>query len=684
MMSTPSLSLNLFGGFDFRDGAGASVALPTRKAEAIFAYLAMNPGKEQPREKLAALIWEEKAETQARANLRKTISRLRQSLPDEAAGCLLTGPSRLALRPDSVVVDVARFEELAQAGTPDCLEQATAIYKATFLDGFLDCSDAFDDWAAIERRRLEELARSVLERLLEHYVITGAIDRGIQIALKLIALDPLAESVHRALIRLYLYQDRIGAAHQQYEACKDLLAQELGVEPAPETDTLHAQVLRQLPEGDGGGIERETDNLPERATVIIAAAKNRARRRIDSPQRPSIAVLSFKLPDEGSAEAHLGEGMAEDIITELGRFRELDVIAPMTTLAYGGATISAAHIGVELGVRYVLEGSLRSQGAKLRITARLIESASARQLWAEHYDCALGEVFEFQDDVVRRIVGTLIGQIEHARLEEMKRRRPEDWQAYDYWLRGRSAVRRVDLGAIHQAREFFQKSIERDPNFSRAYVGLAFTHLREWTCFSWNHWTFLQKEALELAHKAVALDDRDHQAHCMLAMAQLYGGEYDAANRRITKALKLNPNDTDVLAHAACAYPLIGDLESGVEAGRNALRLSPHHPEWYVSFVGLALLAARRYEEAIETMAAAPEAICDTPAYIAAAHAQLGQTAEVLAHRKTVYRHYNGQIARGTFSRGKSCIEWLLEMCPFRRTEDTDHYEEGLRKAGFE
>ena len=252
MMST--LSLNLFGGFDFRDTSGTSIALPTRKAEAIFTYLAMNLGKDQSREKLAALIWEEKAETQARANLRKTLSRLRQSLPDEAVDCLITGKSRVALSPDTVVVDVAQFEELAAAGTPDCLERAAQIYRATFLDGFLDCSDSFDDWAAIERRRLEELARSVLERLLEHYVITGAIDRGIQVALRLLALDPLEESVHRALIRLYLYQDRIGAAHQQYEACKDLLARELGVEPMPETDTLYAEVLRQLPDGRGGAI----------------------------------------------------------------------------------------------------------------------------------------------------------------------------------------------------------------------------------------------------------------------------------------------------------------------------------------------------------------------------------------------------------------------------------------------
>jgi tetratricopeptide (TPR) repeat protein len=195
----------------------------------------------------------------------------------------------------------------------------------------------------------------------------------------------------------------------------------------------------------------------------------------------------------------------------------------------------------------------------------------------------------------------------------------------DLWLRGWSALRRPDLAAIGEARQLFQQAVARDSHFARAYVGLAMAHLNEWACFSWNHWFFLHKEALDLARKAVELDDRDHRAHCILGVAQLYGHDYEGARRQLLRALELNPNDADVLAHASVALALIGDHDLAVEAGRSALRLAPHHPERYAAFVGMALFSARLHEEAIATMAAAPEALCNTPAFIAAAHAHLGR-----------------------------------------------------------
>ena len=139
---------------------------------------------------------------------------------------------------------------------------------------------------------------------------------------------------------------------------------------------------------------------------------------------------------------------------------------------------------------------------------RLIETGSARQLWAERYDCASAELFDLQDEVVGRIVGALAGQIEDARLAAARRRRPVDLAAYDLWLRGWDALRRPDLPALGEARRFFQQAVARDPQFARAYVGLALAHLNEWACFAWNHWVFPRKEVLELARKAVELDDR--------------------------------------------------------------------------------------------------------------------------------------------------------------------------------
>ncbi len=675
-----ALCLSLLGPFDCRDATGANVALPTRKAQAIIAYLAMNPGKDQSRETLAALVWDDKAEEQARANLRKTLSRMRHAMPDSAAACLVANSSHVALRPDAVEVDATQFERLAAAGTPETLEQAAELYQGVLLAGFSGCGEVYDEWLSVERRRLDELAQSVLGRLLDHFVVIGAVDRAIQVALRLLALDPLQEGVHRTLMRLYVYQDRIGAAHQQYEDCRDILARELDVEPASETESLRAEVLRLLPPGS----KRETDDLPERAALARTTAEGRARRRIGLSRRPSIAVLPFAVSGDDGAYAHLGEGMAEDIITEFGRFPDLDVISPTTAFAYRASNIPAAGVGLELGTRYVLEGSLRPQGDGLRITARLVECRTDWQLWAERYDCAFAEVFRVQDELVRGIVGPLAGQIETAELEHAKRRRPEDWEAYDFWLRGWHALRRVDTAAIVEARGYFESAVEKDPEFARAYVGLAAANLSEWYCYSWNHWVFGREEGLRHARTAVELDNNDHRAHCMLGMAELFQGDYEAARLRLLKALRLNPNDADVLAHVSFAMALIGEHDLAVETGRNALRLAPYHPEWYEAFVGIALFAARLYDEAIETMAAAPEATCVTPAFIAASYAHSERSGEVTSHRETVYRHYRQQLARGDFSADTSPVDWLLGLDPFQRAEDAAHYEAGLRKAGFE
>ncbi len=671
------LHLSLLGGFECRPAAGAPLIFPTRKVRALLAYLAMNAAQAQRREQLAALLWADHGEAQARANLRKTLSRLREALPAAARDCLAAAADQIAIRPDLIEVDAWHFERLAADATPETLERAAGLYRGPLLEGFAGPGEAFDDWLASERRRLDESLQQVLHRLLDHYVATGAIERAIQVALRLLALDGLQEGVHRALIRLYMYQDRVGSALDQYRRCRELLARELGIAPAPETLRLRAELSKLLPEAPP---DPEGDDLPERAAVLRTAAADRARRRAAPTGRPAIAVLAFAADD---ADRHLGDGLAEDLATELGRFRELDVIAPATALAYRASALAPARIGAELGTTYVLDGSLRAAGDRLRITVRLVETASARQLWAERYDGARSQVFDLQDEMARRIVGTVIGRIEDSRLEQARRQRPNDLAAYDLWLRGWSALRRPELSALADARGCFQQAVAKDPHYARAYVGLAMAYLNEWACFSWNHWFFLRQEALDLAQKAIELDERDHRAHCVLGVARLYGRDYEGARRQLLRALELNPNDADVLAHAAAAMALIGEPELAVEAGRSALRLAPHHPEWYTAFAGIALFSARLHDEAIATMTPAPEALCNTPAFIAAAYAHLGNLEACPGHRETVHRHHRRQLARGLFAEGTSCLDWLLAMDPFRRPADAEHYAEGLRKAGF-
>jgi len=679
------LHLSLLGGFDCHLANGVAINIPNRKAQALLAYLTANPGRGIDREYLATFLWEDSGEVQARANLRKTLSRLRQALPSELRDCVTADLSRVGIAPASIEVDIHRFEQLVSTGTPETLEKADVLYQGLFLQGMADCGQLFEEWAGTERRRLEELALNVLQHLLNHYIIVGAIDRAIHIAIRLLGRDPLLENVHRQLIQLYLQQERYGSALDQYRRCREILARELGMPPAEETEQLRSLLQQRIDkQGETYRLAPEADDVPERATVIQTAARSRQRLRAELSSKPSIAILCFANKRATDDLVTLSESLAEDLATTLGRFRELDVVAPSTVFAYRDSGASPQQIGAELGVAYVCEGRMRSLGGPLAITTSLIEVATGRQLWAERYDREPADLYALQNEIVRKIGNTLVGRIEHAWLEMARRKPPEDWQAYDFWLRGRSALRRSGIAALEEAKRCFQQALGCDPHFARAYVGLAMTQLSEWGCFSWNHWVFPAGDALELARKAVALDDHDHQAHCILGMTQIYFGDYDGAQQRLLHALDLNPNDTDVLAHAAAGLALIGEHEQATDAGRRAIRLAPHHPEWYATFAGIALFAARCYEEAIAIMVTAPEAICNTPAFIAASYAYLGQEQRGELYRDTVRRHHHLQVTRGLFPAQISCVDWLLALDPFRNPDDLEHYANGLRKAGFD
>jgi DNA-binding SARP family transcriptional activator/TolB-like protein/Tfp pilus assembly protein PilF len=674
------LSLALLGSFDCRTRTGAVLTFPTRKVRALLAFLAARPGRDHSRDALAALFWGEQPDDQARANLRKALSRLRQALPVEARACLVAGASGVAIERNAIDVDVHRFECLAAEGTPETLERAAALHRGPFLDAFADLGETFDEWLTGERRRIEERLRQVLLRLLDHYGVTGAVDRAIQVALRLLTLDPLQEAVHRTLMRLYLVQDRAGSAIEQYRRCRDVLARELGVAPSDQTEAIRAEILGLRPGSpDGPGPVVETDTLPRPPAGLVPVP-----RRPGPSGRPSIAVLAFTTAGDEEVPRHLGDSLAEEIATELGRFLELDVIAPASALAYRSATVPAERAGGELGATHVIMGRLRRAGAQLRVTVGLVETGSGRQVWAERYACASGDTVDTQDAIVRRVVATVAGQIEDARLAATRRQRPEHCEAYDLCLQGHSALRRLDASAIRDARALFERAAAQDPRLGRAYSGLALTLWAESTCFSWKHWVFVRKETLRLARTAVELDDRDHRARCILGIAHLYARDYAAARHQLARALDLNPNDASVLAHVSFGMALIGEHDLAVETGRTALRLHPHHPDWYAGFVGIALFGARRYEEAIRTMAPAPEAFCTEPAFIAAAHAHLGARAEAARYRPTVERHFQNRLKRATAAPGSaSCIDWLLASDPFQLGPDVEHYRGGLTAAGF-
>src|SRR5262249_25172902 len=243
------LTLTLLGGFRARLDPGVRLALPTRKAQALLAYLAVPPGPAHPRDKLANLLWGSTKEATARTSLRQTLYALRRSLRDTDSQPLRVDAETVSLDPAAVAVDVGEFERQASEGTPAALVEAAAVYQGDFLEGLTVQEPPFEDWLLALRERLRELALTVLGRLLTHQRAAGSTEEALQTALRLLALDPLQEPVHRALMRLYADTGRRGAALRQYQRCVTTLQQELRAEPQAETTALYQEILRRRARG---------------------------------------------------------------------------------------------------------------------------------------------------------------------------------------------------------------------------------------------------------------------------------------------------------------------------------------------------------------------------------------------------------------------------------------------------
>ncbi len=240
------LQLTLLGGFQARCGEAPPLSLSSRKAHALLAYLALPPGHPHPRDKLAALLWGELSEAEARASLRQALFTLRKALPPGFPPALLVDGATVALDPAAVDVDVRRFERLVAKGTPAALAQTAGLYQGDLLAGLvLKDAPHFEEWLLGERERLREMAQEGLAKLLAHQRRAGATDAAVQTALRLLTLDPLQEPTHRTLMRLYAELGRRGAALRQYQHCVAVLQRDLGLEPEAETKGLYGEILRQ-------------------------------------------------------------------------------------------------------------------------------------------------------------------------------------------------------------------------------------------------------------------------------------------------------------------------------------------------------------------------------------------------------------------------------------------------------
>src|SRR5258708_465754 len=322
------------------------------------------------------------------------------------------------------------------------------------------------------------------------------------------------------------------------------------------------------------------------------------------PDKPSIAVLPFQNMSGDPEQEYFADGVVEDIITALSRFRSLFVIARNSSFTYKGKAVDVRQAGRELGVRYVLEGSIRKASNRMRITAQLIDATSGAHVWADRYDRDLSDIFAVQDEITASVAAIIEPALADAEQQRVLRKPPDSLDAWEAYQRGLWHFNRYSPEENKTALGFFSQAIALDPNFAPGHYGYALALQWEIWHFSTRPFSEVQGPARAEAQIAVSLDDKDAMAHAILAHMMMWNSEWEAAIAEARTAIALNPNSAFVISMLGCVLGFGGYGEEALDRLRQAMRASPHDPlTWlWTLWTGVIQFHSRKFDAALETL----------------------------------------------------------------------------------
>jgi len=392
------------------------------------------------------------------------------------------------------------------------------------------------------------------------------------------------------------------------------------------------------------------------------------------PDKPSIAVLPFTNMSGDPEQEYFSDGITEDLITDLSKLSGLFVIARHSVFTYKGKAVKMEQVSKELGVRYILEGSVRKASNWVRITAQLVNATTGHHVWAERYDRELKDIFALQDEITRQIVGALRVKLTTSEQERVWRRYTDNVEAYDYLLRGVEYFNRLTYETTVQARQLFERALALDPRFAAACAALSLTYWLEWAN-QWSQDLQTLEQAFALAQKAVALDDSLPLAHIVLSRAHLAKKQLEQAIAEAKRAITLDPNNADSYADLAEILVYVGQPEEAIGLVEKAMRLNPHYPWLYLYPLGFAYAVTGRIAEAMATLKRVLTRNPDfLPAHLLLAAIYSGSGQEEAAR---------GEAAEVLRISPNFSLEVGRQTSPFKDQEALEFVLNLLRKAGL-
>ena len=400
-------------------------------------------------------------------------------------------------------------------------------------------------------------------------------------------------------------------------------------------------------------------------------------------QKITIAVIPFENQSEDNDLEYFATGFAEDLRIDLSRFPSLQVVASQSILTLLESGRGIEDVAEEWELNYVFKGSIRRTSSALRVNLKLINCEGMQIVWADHLDSRLEDVSAIQDEIIGKLANRLSLYIDEDTLSHARHRSNEELKVYDCYLRGVECLSRGTLEADEESREFFEKALELDAGYPRAYVGLSLSYFNEWSCQAWHLWQESETNAYDYAIKAKELDDTDAMVHAVLGRLFRYRREHERADVHAEQAMKLNPNDANVLIQVALIKLFGGDWQESELLGRKAIRLNPLKSDWYHGVVGWSLFFQDKIEEALAELRIGGNFIVNFGLYRTACRLLLNDHEGARLEYNEFIQQYRQKIAFGREPGPGEAVAWAVQVEPFRNHEDSEHIPSLLKKAGL-
>jgi DNA-binding SARP family transcriptional activator/TolB-like protein len=569
------------------------VELPaSRKARALFAYLALSPGA-VGRSRLCDLLWD--APNDPRGELRWCLSRLRNILDEPHRPRVRTADDRVELDLHGCPVDAIEVASAAETGLEaielDRLRSLSRLFVSDFLEGLdIDRSPNFSTWLTAQRRRFSACHAAILEQLVAR--LSAGCDEASSYLEKWIQIAPFDRRAHSMLLNALALQGKIGECEQHLAATARLFESE-GLDFAP--IRAHWRLLKERRAAP-------TRHAQPALGQVIQAPPDPAQIAPDATCRASLAVMPFVEAASGeSLRGGLADGLTHDIITRLAKLRDLFVIARGSVFALAERGVGPEDAGRRLNVNYVASGTVRRSEGHVTVRVELVEVRTARIVWADAFHRKLDDTFDVLDQIGDSIVSSISTEIEMVERNRAILKAPNSLNAWEAYHRGLWHMYRFTQSENELARHYFTRAVGLDPTFARAYAGLSFTH---WQC-AFQRWADRETEsdrALETAGQSLLVDDQSPAAHWAMGRALWLRGRQDESLRELEKAVELSPNFA--LGHYSLSFVHCqsGDPEIAIRSSDHSRNLSPFDPLLFgmLGARAMALIRLGQFEQAAE------------------------------------------------------------------------------------